>query len=72
MFDAYALTRALFLSLASDAELPLAYWDLNHFHGPVYTELNKALIAYICSLPPPPTNDRPPAPSPRAPDEDKE
>ncbi len=62
MFDAYLLTRELFLSLESDAELRLAYWDLNHFHGPVYSELNKALIAYLCSLPPTPTLVRPTAP----------
>ncbi len=59
VFDAYVLTRTLFLSLESDAELRLAYWDLNHFHGPVYSELNKALIAYLCSLPPTPTLVRP-------------
>lgn len=46
MFDAWALTAAL------PARGPRAMWDGMHFRGEVYGWMNRALLAYICSLPP--------------------
>ncbi len=55
VFDAWALTD----DIVDNA--PHLMMDHVHFTAPVYAGLNRALIAYICSLPPP---QQPPPPSP--------
>ena len=54
VFDAWILTDALRLALEANGALEEGYWDAAHFHGPVYAQLNRIFIAYLCSLPPAP------------------
>jgi hypothetical protein len=52
LVEAWALTHALRLALEDREVLDEGYWDGLHLHGPVYAQLNRVLIAYLCSLPP--------------------
>jgi hypothetical protein len=54
VYDAWVLTYSLRLALEQADLLHEGYWDSLHFHGPIYAELNRVLIAYLCSLPPGP------------------
>jgi hypothetical protein len=54
VYDAWALTHSLALSLEEAESAEEGYWDALHFHGPIYSQLNRVLIAYLCSLPPGP------------------
>ena len=51
VFDAWAVTEALRRALEAHGAPGEGYWDPVHFHGPVYAELNRIFVAYLCSLP---------------------